>query len=108
MPIVVRPVDLASAQLLAHPYRLEHRTVAEATASDVVDLSDTRLGEEFAERADKVGAVNVVAHLLALVSVHDVRGPGHRALHQIRKKPVELRARMVRTGETASPETTCP
>src|SRR5665811_1586735 len=78
-----RPVELSTRDLLAERDRLEHRAVALTPAADVVDGRRARLGVEDGESVHEVGAVDVVAHLLAVVAADDVGIAGHRAAHPV-------------------------
>src|SRR5437016_5278837 len=53
---------------------------------------------------DKIRAVHVVTHLLALVAEDLVGRSGGTTLHQVAKKTVKLRAGMIGTGEAAGAE----
>src|SRR5205814_1880499 len=75
----VRPLHRPGGELLADRDGLEHRTVAEAAAADVVNLSRTRGAPEAVEGGDQIGAVDVVADLLAAVAEDGVRPAGRRA-----------------------------
>jgi hypothetical protein len=40
------------------------------------------------ERVHQVEGVDVVAHLLAAIAEHDIRGVGHRAFYEVGEKAV--------------------
>src|ERR1700677_3575808 len=94
----VSVVQLSARNLFADLDRFQHRSVAETAAANVVNLATARLLEELMEAIDQVSAVNVVAHLLTLVSEHSVRTPGHRAAHQVSQKAGQLSPAMVWTS----------
>ncbi len=71
-------------------------TVRLAAAAEVVDGCGARAAMEGVEGADDVAAVDVVAHLLALVAEDRVRRPGDRAAHQVGQEAVQLGARVLR------------
>src|SRR5690242_10134726 len=98
------PVQLTAGDLLAELDRLEHRAVALASTADVVDGRGARSPAELVERVHQIGAVDVVPHLLSAVAEDGVRLAGHGAAHQVGEEPVQLRARVVRAGETAAAE----
>ncbi len=75
-----------------------------APAADVVDGRGLRLLVEEQEGVDEVGAVQVVAHLLALVAEDRVGVAGHGALHQVGEEAVQLGAGVVGAGEAAGAE----
>ncbi len=56
------------------------------------------------KRRDQIGRMDVVAHLLAAIAEHGVVLARHRAAHQVREEPVQLRARVIRTCEAAAAE----
>ncbi len=56
------------------------------------------------ERGDEIGGVNVVADLLAAISVHRVGIAGHRAAHQVGQESVQARPSVIWAGETAAAE----
>jgi hypothetical protein len=105
-PVLVAelPVELAAGDPLAGLDRLQHRAVGEAPAADVVDRRRLRVGGKGEEGVDEVGAVDVVAHLLAAVAEDGVVLAGHRALHQVGEEPVQLGAGVLGAGQTAAAE----
>src|SRR5581483_2827304 len=99
-----RYLHLAAADLLAHRDRLRHRAVRKAPTAEVVDRADARILVERCDRTDEVGAVDVVADLLAAVAEDPVRRAGHRAAHQVREEAVELGARVMWAGQASAPK----
>src|SRR4051812_2323707 len=71
-----------AGDLLAEYDRLKHRTVAEAAPSHVVRLAGAGGAIEVMECVYEIGAVDIVAHLLPLVSEDPVLLPRHGTLHQ--------------------------
>src|SRR6266498_2211716 len=82
-------LDILRGDVLAQRDRLEHRAVAVARTTHVVHLGFAGRAIELMERRDKVGAVDVVADLLALVAEDRVGLAGAHAFHQICQKAVE-------------------
>ena len=73
-----------------------------ASSADVIDLAPARRGDEaFHERGDIV-AVNVVAHLFALVAEHAVGAAFEVALDEVAQEAVQLHTAVVRAGEAAA------
>jgi len=93
----VAPIQLFAADFFAHCDGLQHGTVTVPAAANVIDLSATRRANEFGKRLDQIEAVDIVAHLFALVAKHAIRSAVDRADHQIRKETVEFRGRMRRS-----------
>lgn len=79
---------------------LQHGTVAKATAANVVYLARTGIAIELIERLNQVVRVNVVTHLLALISKHRVGQFGHGALHQVRQKTMQLGTAVIGARQT--------
>src|SRR3954447_10403028 len=106
-PVVLHvfPRKFATAYFLAEPNPLEHRAIGMATAPDVVNFRDARSPNELHERLHQIEAVNVVPHLLPLITEDAVRPPTRRAFHEIGKKTVQLRSRMRRSGQTTAAKT---
>src|ERR1700688_2057085 len=73
-------------------------------AADVVNFAGARRANELHECSDQVEAVDVVAHLLALVPKDTVRPAAYGADHQIREKTVQLRSSMRRSRKTTAAE----
>ena len=98
------PAQLAAGDPLADLDRLQHRAVAEAPAADVVDGGGARGPAEGVEGGDQVGAVDVVADLLAVVAEDGVRSAGDGALHQVGEEAVQLGAGVLGAGQAAAAE----
>ena len=98
------PAQLAAGDPLADLDRLQHRAVGEAAAADVVDGGGAGRLAEGVEGGDQVGAVDVVADLLALVAEDGVRGAGDGALHQVGEEAVQLGAGVLGAGQAAAAE----
>jgi len=81
---------LFAGDTLAHGNCFENRAAVRASPADVVDTRGSRCTVKLRERAHEVGAVDVVAHLLAAVAVDGVRLPGYGAPHEIRQEAVKL------------------
>src|SRR3954468_11449149 len=103
--IVVRlPAERTAGDTLAHPDRLDHRAVAAAAPTEVVDRPHAGRAVERLERPRAVGGVDVVPHLLAAVAEDRVALARHGAAHQVRQEPVELRTSVVGPGQAAASE----
>ena len=85
-------VKLAAADFFAEIDRFEHRAIAVAAAANVINFARARRANKRGEGVHQIGAVNVVAHLFALVTEDAIRPPGDGADHQVGQKPVQLRA----------------
>src|SRR5680860_280832 len=77
---------------------------APRAAADVVDGGGAGGGVESGEGGDQVGAVDVVAHLLAGVAEDGVGGAGRGALHQVGEEAVQLGAGVLGAGQAAAAE----
>src|SRR5580692_1049234 len=99
---VEAPCELTPCDLLAQVDRLQHRAVALASAADVVNSSGVRRAVKGRESSHQVSGVDVVAHLLAGIAKHGVGIAGHRAAHQIGEEPVQLRASVIWSCQTAA------
>src|SRR5947199_9044193 len=95
-------VHAPAGDLLAQEDGLQHRAVAETRAAHVVDLARPRILIEVIEGVDEIEAVNVVAHLFAVVAEGPVFPAVDGALHQPGEKAVQLRAGVRRSGETTA------
>src|SRR5450759_3455353 len=87
--VVTDPVNVAvrgrhwpADDVLAELDRFHHRAVAVPPSPDVVNLAAARRGKKGVERGDQVGAMDIVADLLATISVNRIRLSGYRTLHQ--------------------------
>src|SRR4030095_10820674 len=74
------PREFSSANFFAKLDRFEHRAVTVATSTDVINLSHARRPNERGERFYQVVAVNVITHLLALVTEDTIGPAANRAL----------------------------
>src|SRR5580704_13400378 len=103
--VKIRRREPRSGNFFAQRNRFEQRAIAVAASTHVVDLSGPGRFVEFVKRANQVGAVNVVPHLLLLIAEDLVGHPCGSALHQVSEKSVQLRSRMIRPGKAAAAET---
>ena len=101
----VGPFQFASADLFAAVNGFKHRTIRVTAAADVINLTRARFLEKLPESLDKVVAVDVVAHLFALVAKHAIGRAVHRTTHEIGKKSVQFGAGVRRTGQAAAAKT---
>src|SRR5262249_43653042 len=86
--LAVAPAQRPAGDFLAAANRFEHRAVAEPPAAHVVNLARPWRQKELLKRPDQVGAVDVVAYLLAAVAEDGVRRARDGAFHQVREKAV--------------------
>src|SRR5260370_19677523 len=88
----VAPVQLAPGHLLDLFDRFQHGNTVRAAATQVVHLAGPRLCSKLLEGAHHVMAVNLVAHLFALVAKNGILSATERDFHQIRQEAVQLHA----------------
>ena len=84
----VSTMELLFSDLLTDRDCFKHRATTEATATNIVDFGDSRSRIEMVKGIHQIVTVNVVAHLLALVTKDTVGIPGYRTLHKVRKEAV--------------------
>ena len=101
----VGPFQFLAADAFALVDRFEHGAVRVAAAAGIVDFARARLLKKLPEHFHQVVAVDVVAHLFALVAKDSIGRSFHGATHQIGKKTMQFGARMRRAGETAAAKT---
>src|SRR5215510_9466826 len=101
----VGPRELLSGNILTQTNGLQHRTVAEAAAAQIIDLCDPGGLVKLEEGVNQVEAVNIIPDLFSLVAEDSVGGAGHHATHKIGQEPMQLAPRMVGAGQTAASET---
>src|SRR5215211_4077932 len=104
----VCPLEFLACDLLAQPNRLDHRGVAEAPTSDVVDLRDPGRLKELVERPDEILAVDGIPHLLALVAKDLVRAACHDATHDVGEEAMQFRRGVVGARQRTSAKTCGP
>src|SRR5579863_4627659 len=75
-----------------------------AAATDIVDSSAPRRLDKMPERIYQIIGMNIVANLLTLVPKHRIVFACDSASHQIRKKPVQHCAGMLRPGQAPAAE----
>src|SRR5260221_314086 len=80
--VVIRVAE-RKAHPLQHIDSLKDRNAIRASASQIVNLAATRIAEEFQKNCRNVAAMNLVAHLFALVSVDGVFAAAHGAMNDI-------------------------
>ncbi len=97
-------VERRAGKFLANLDGFQHGAIAEAAATDVVDLAGARAAEKMIEGGDEIGAVDVVADLLAAVAENGVRRGGGGALYEVGEEAVQLRAAVIGAGEAAATE----
>jgi hypothetical protein len=76
------------AHVFEHVHSLQDGDAVPATTSQVVNFTTGRLVVEFQEQAGHITTVNLVAHLLSLVTIDSIRFTSHRAVDDIGKVPV--------------------
>src|SRR6478672_49920 len=100
------PIKLVAANLLTQCNGFDHRAIAIAAASHVVNRAGFRVLEKFVESPDKIIAMNVVSNLFALVTENCVWHTRNRTFHQIGKKAMKLGAGMIGSCETPATKAT--
>ena len=80
----------------------EDRAGVSFSTAEVVDLRDARGFAEFPHEAGHILAVDVVAHLLALVAVDLVFATFEIAFHEVAEEAVEFHAGVVRASEATT------
>ena len=98
----IAPIEFVSRDGLAFINSLKDGAIAVSSASHVINPGYAGLEIKLIKGADQIVTVNIVAHLLPLVTDDRVRAPGHRALHQICQETVQLRASVSGTATTVS------
>src|SRR5215469_5468791 len=104
---VVAPRYLPAGGGLDHAEAFEDRGIALAAAAQIVDLARARRRNERLERAHHVEAVNLVAHLLALVAEYRERLAAQGGLDEKAEKAVQLDPAVVGPGETSAAKARC-
>jgi hypothetical protein len=96
-PVIIHigPIQFIAGDFLTECDSFQHRTVTVSATAHVIDFAGARIPEKSVKRPHKVGAVYVVANLLAFVSEHLIGGAGGRAFEQVCEKAVELRTRVI-------------
>src|SRR5207248_11108772 len=103
--LLVMPGEFAAADFFTKRNRFQHRAIAKAPTAHVIDFRYARLINEGSKRFHQIEAMNVIAHLFALVT-EDAIGPADDAtLHQVSEKPVQLSASVSWAGQTAAAKT---
>src|SRR6266478_3249833 len=85
--VVIR-VTQRKAQPIQHVDSLQDRNTIRPSAPQIVDLSATRIAEEFQKNCHDIVAMDLVAHLFAFVSVYGVFATAHGAMDDIGKVTV--------------------
>src|SRR5215831_15793168 len=88
------PVHFSAGQLLGLGNGLENGNAVLAATAEIIDLTGTGIGGELLDGANHVMAVNIVANLLCLVTKNRIGLAGNCHLHEVRKKAMELDARV--------------
>src|SRR2546429_3709164 len=71
--LLIMPGELAAADLFTQRDRFQHRAIAKAPTAHVVNFRDARLIDEGSKGFHQIETVNVIAHLLALVTEDAIR-----------------------------------
>src|SRR5215469_16578824 len=90
VPVDVFPDHFLARHLFGKSERLKDRTTVVATAAEVVNLAAARTFNKTLDEAHDVSRMNVVADLLALVSINRVLMSLHIALNQVAQESVQL------------------
>src|SRR6476660_6246670 len=96
------PGEFAAADFFAERNRFQHRAIAKAATAHVINFRYARLIDEGGKGFLQIEAVNVIAHLFALVTKDAIRPANDATLHKVSKKSVKIRAGMGRTSQTAA------
>ena len=78
LALLVMPGEFPAADFFAQRNRFQHRAIAKAPTADVVNFRYAWLINEGSKRFHQIEAVNVIAHLFALVT-KDAIGPADDA-----------------------------
>src|SRR5882762_4263860 len=100
----VDPVDFTASQRFNPRNCFEHRDAVAAPSAEVVDLAGPRIARKLLERADHIEAVNIVAHLLALIAEDRVGMPRQGYLQQVGEEAMQLDAGVRRPGQAPAAE----
>src|SRR5258708_7804002 len=80
-------VVIRMAKRKAHPIQqvdgLQDRNAIRPSAPEIVDLPATRIAEKFQKNCHDVVAMDLIAHLFALVAIDGVLAPAHGAMDDI-------------------------
>jgi hypothetical protein len=74
-------IQLIAGDGSAKVYGLQHRTVAEAAAADVISRSASWVRKKLMKCLNQVGTMDIVANLLSLVAEDRVRRAHNGAFH---------------------------
>src|SRR2546430_7160639 len=66
--LLVMPGEFAAADFFTKRNRFQHRAIAKAPTAHVIDFRYARLINEGSKRFHQIEAMNVIAHLFALVT----------------------------------------
>src|SRR5437867_3375183 len=100
----VVPAYMLAGKFLDELNALEHGSAVLPAAAQIVDFSRPGIPDEGLERGDHINAVNLIPHLFPFVTVYRIDIARNRDAHQIRKKAVQLHARVSGTCQAASSE----
>ena len=79
--LLIMPGESAAADFFTERNRFQHRAIAKAPTAHVVNLRHARLIDKGSKRFHQIEAVNVVAHLLALVTENAIGAADDAAFH---------------------------
>jgi len=102
----VAPIQLPPGHLFNPPDGFQYGDAVFAAPTQIVNLAGPWTGGKLLDRAHYVVAVNIVAHLLALITKDRVRAPCQRDLYQVRQIAMQLHAGMRRPGQAPSSKDT--
>src|SRR5882762_9070777 len=103
--LFVMPGEFPAADFFTKRNRFQHGAIAKASTAHVVNFCYSRLIDEGSKRFHQIEAVNVIAHLFALVTKNAIGPADDATLHQISEKTVQLRPGMGRTSQTPATKT---
>src|SRR5262245_34317390 len=76
-------------------------------ATDVIHFADAWRANEFRERFNQIKAMDVVAHLFALIAEDTVWSAAHCTDHKVGKKAMQFRSSVRGPGEATGTERNC-
>src|SRR5438874_8251420 len=79
--LLIMPGEFAAADFFTKRNRFQYRAIAKAPTADVINFRDARLIDEGSKRFHQIEAVNVIAHLFALVTEDAIGAADDATLH---------------------------
>src|SRR5215212_10098184 len=85
---------------------LQNRATVLPTAAQIVNLATAWLLDKGRDKASHVESVDVVANLLAFVTVNPIGLPLEVTAHEVAEEAMQLNAGVIRSGQTTAAQTT--